>query len=212
MAERARQRQIPLLIASVLLCLWTVVAASGASRTPNLIPLPVACETRDGSFVITPATRIVAEGDVAGAEAAKLIESLSPAMGFRLAQADAASATEQSIRLRIDPSLKDRLGDEGYALDVTPTSIEIRAAASAGLFYGGQTLRQLLPPEILRAEKVDGVRWLVPCVRIADSPRFVWRGLLIDPARHFIPVADFKRFIDVMTLHKFNRLQVHFTD
>ncbi len=91
-------------------------------------------------------------------------------------------------------------------------AVTIRAAAPAGLFYGIQTLRQLLPPAIFSKQKVEGVPWTVPCVRITDHPRFAWRGLLIDPARHFIPVPDVEQYLDAMALHKFNRLQVHFTD
>jgi hexosaminidase len=80
------------------------------------------------------------------------------------------------------------------------------------LFYAVQTLRQLLPPAVYSLQPVTGVDWTVPCVEITDYPRFSWRGLLIDPARHFIPVDDVKRFIDLMALHKFNRLQIHLND
>jgi hexosaminidase len=114
--------------------------------------------------------------------------------------------------LRIDSGLRERLGEEGYELDVTAASVQIRAAGTAGLFYGVQTLRQVLPPAVFRSEKVGGVQWAVPCVQVTDYPRFGWRGLLIDPARHFIGVRDVERFIDAMALHKFNRLQIHFTD
>jgi hexosaminidase len=177
----------------------------------TVIPLPVASEAREGSFVITQATQVIAEGD-ASPESARLVEALAPAMGFILTRAHAAPQDESAIRLRLDPALKGRLGQEGYELDVTTASIEIRAANAAGLFYGVQTLRQLLPPAVFSDPKVDGVAWAVPCVRITDYPRFGWRGLLIDPARHFIPVPDVEKFIDAMALHKFNRLQIHFTD
>jgi hexosaminidase len=177
----------------------------------SIIPLPVACESREGSFAISPSTRVVATGD-ATAEASKLIDLLAPAMGCRLRLVDDATVSGGAIQLRIEASLVDRLGSEGYELDVTTQSIAIRAAGPAGLFYGVQTLRQLLPPAIFSVKSIGGVEWTVPCVRIVDCPRFRWRGLLIDPARHFIPVQDVERFIDVMVLHKFNRLQIHLTD
>ncbi|MEN6335167.1 MAG: beta-N-acetylhexosaminidase, partial [Phycisphaerales bacterium] len=205
-SARKDERRI-LVIAAVLASLWGGVAAGAVS----IIPAPVSCEQREGAFVITSATRVVAEGDAAG-EAAGLVDSLAPATGFRLERGDAASSGSNAINLRIDPAAKDQLGEEGYALNVTAASIELRAAESAGLFYGVQTLRQLLPAAIFGSEKAGGVEWTVPCVRIGDYPRFGWRGLLIDPARHFIPVPDFERFIDAMALHKFNRLQAHFTD
>ena len=119
---------------------------------------------------------------------------------------------DQFIALSLDASLSQKLGAEGYTLNVTAPRIEIAAASPAGLFYGMQTLRQLLPPQVFVPQPVADVAWTVPCLAITDFPRFAWRGLLIDPARHFIPVADFQCFLDAMALHKFNRLQVHLTD
>ncbi len=92
--------------------------------------------------------------------------------------------------------------------------IAIRAATEAGLFYGGVTLRQLLPVEAFGAQPAGQTlpRWTVPCVEIEDAPRFVWRGLLLDVARHYMPVDFVKKFIDLAALHKFNMLQLHLTD
>ncbi|MBN2316124.1 MAG: family 20 glycosylhydrolase, partial [Sedimentisphaerales bacterium] len=174
----------------------------------NIVPMPVSIEERAGVFIIEPSTHVIAEGQAA-IEAAKLIELLAPATGYRLKP---GKRVLNNIQLDIVSSLEDKLGDEGYELEVTEQAIKLRAAKGAGLFYGIQTLRQLLPPAIFTQRKVEGVQWSVPCVHIIDTPRFQWRGLLIDPARHFIPVPDFERFIDLMVLHKFNRLQVHFTD
>jgi len=196
--------------AVVCLCLWAIVATCEASEAPSVIPLPVSMEQRDGSFALTPSTCVVAEGPAAS-EAAKLVDALAPAVGYRL-KLVADSPAKGSIQLKIEPSLQGRLGEEGYELEVTADAVTIRAGAPAGLFYGVQTLRQLLPPAIFSKQKVDGVQWTVPSVRITDYPRFAWRGLLIDPARHFIPVQDVEQFIDTMALHKFNRLQIHFTD
>jgi hexosaminidase len=193
------------------LCLWITVLAGQASETPSIIPLPVSIEPRDGSFLITPSTWVVAE-DRAAAEAAKLIDALAPALGYRLKLVKDPSAVKGGIRLKIEPSLQERLGEEGYDLETSMDAVMIRAGGPAGLFYGIQTLRQLLPPAICSRQKVDGVEWTMPCVHIVDSPRFQWRGLLIDPARHFIPVADVEQFIDTMALHKLNRLQIHLTD
>ncbi len=186
------------------------LAAGADAEEVSVIPRPVSVERSDGVFRLTPATRIVARGS-AWAEAAKLIDALTPATGFVLRGATARQADERAIELKLDEGLSD-LGDEGYTLDVTRAGITLAARRPAGLFYGIQTLRQLLPAAILSETQVDDVTWDVPCVKISDVPRFQWRGLLLDPARHFIPVQDVKRFIDVMALHKFNRLQVHLTD
>ncbi len=193
----------------ILVCLFLVPAINGA-QSAALVPQPVSLEVTDGTFEVGPATRVVASGP-AKTEAGKLIEALSPAMGFRLKLVEGRT-DQNAIVLSLDAALKEQLGTEGYKLNVTPKRIDIRAAEPAGLFYGSETVRQLLPAEVYRPAKVEGVQWSVPCVKITDYPRFGWRGLLIDPARHFIPKKDMLRFIDAMAAHKFNRLQVHFTD
>ncbi|MCX5643440.1 MAG: beta-N-acetylhexosaminidase [Phycisphaerae bacterium] len=207
MSELARRASARILTATVYTSVWVSVAAS---QTMGIIPLPVSIEPGDGSFSITRATCVVAEGPAA-AEASKLVEALAPALGYRLKLVGNLPA-KGTIQVKVEPSLRERLGEEGYELEATTDTVVIRAGAPAGLFYGIQTLRQLLPPAACGRQKVDGVPWSVPCVRIRDFPRFQWRGLLIDPARHFIPVPDVEQFIDTMALHKFNRLQMHLTD
>ncbi len=184
---------------------------SAASAAPAVIPRPVEMQVNEGRFTFFERTRVIAEGEAA-AEARKLVESLEPAFGRRLEFEDGPADRPDSIHLRIDRRLQRELGPEGYRLHVTPERIDMAAAQPAGLFYAGQTLRQLLPPAVYSGEPVEGVEWSVPCVEITDYPRFGWRGLLIDPARHFIPVEDVKRFIDLMAVHKFNRLQIHLND
>ncbi|UCD48964.1 MAG: beta-N-acetylhexosaminidase [Phycisphaerales bacterium] len=186
------------------------LAAGVDAGEPSVIPQPVSVQRREGAFRLTPQTRIVARGP-AWAEASKLIDFLTPATGFVLRGATSRQGDEPAIELTLDRNLSD-LGDEGYTLDVTRGGITIAARRPPGLFYGIQTLRQLLPAAIFSKAKADDVTWDVPCVYITDTPRFQWRGLLLDPARHFISVPDVKRFIDVMALHKFNHLQVHLTD
>ncbi|GAI80908.1 unnamed protein product, partial [marine sediment metagenome] len=151
--------------------------------TVHIIPHPVELEVHDGLFRFTTRTQVLA-GTEAKAEAVKLLDYLKSAMGYRLTLDENSSRVENVIRLQIESSLKEQLGEEGYELEVTTRSIVIRAAGPAGLFYGIQTLRQLLPPAIFNKQKVEPIEWAVPCVRITDYPRFKWRGLLIDPARH----------------------------
>ena len=209
--NRHAHKIMSITIATLCFCLSVVVTGGGAPTTASLIPLPVTIEYGQGAFTITQATRVVAEGDAA-TEAAKLVDALAPAMGFRLKVADDPKAAKGGIRLKTDSTLSGRLGEEGYELDVTAESVVIRAAKPAGLFYGIQTFRQLLPPAVCGSRTIENVEWAVPCVRVTDYPRFQWRGLLIDPARHFIPVREVEKFIDAMALHKFNRLQIHLTD
>ncbi|MCK6501137.1 MAG: family 20 glycosylhydrolase, partial [Nitrospira sp.] len=181
-----------------------------AQSSPGLIPSPVFVERREGSFRFTPNTCVAGEG-VAASEALKLADSLAPAMGFRMKTVARPSGPD-CIALAIDASARERLGEEGYELEVRQERVVIHAAGAAGLFYGVQTLRQWLPTAVFSSQRAEGVTWEVPGVRIVDHPRFGWRGLLVDPARHFIPVRDLERYLDVMAQHKFNRLQIHLTD
>lgn len=101
---------------------------------------------------------------------------------------------------------------EAYRLVASPQRVEITGATPAGVFYGIQTLRQLLPPEIFRHARVEGVRWQAPCVKIEDGPRFAWRGAHMDVARHFMPREFVLKFLDLMALHKLNVFHWHLVD
>jgi hexosaminidase len=106
---------------------------------------------------------------------------------------------DDAITLTLDDA-DTTLGDEGYKLQVTPTRITIRAPNPAGLFYGSRTLQQLL------------ARRPVPALQIVDRPRFVWRGLMLDEARHFFGKEFVKRVIDLLALHKLNVFHWHLCD
>ena len=88
----------------------------------------------------------------------------------------------------------------------------ITAFNKQGLFWGIQTIRQLLPNEILRDAKVEGVEWELPCTNITDKPRFKWRGLMIDYSRTFWSVGQTKKYIDALSYYKMNKLHMHLTD
>jgi hexosaminidase len=190
-------------------CTPTKITSFKIQKT-DIIPIPVSIENRVGFFIFKPTIPVIAD-KYAKAEAAKLVELLAPAMGYRLKLISKARPKARSVKLAINDSLT-QLGDEGYKLDISPAQILIQAKQPAGLFYGIQTLLQLLPVSIFSKTEVNNIVWKVPCLKITDYPRFQWRGLLIDPARHFIPVNDVKKFIDGMAMHKFNRLQMHLTD
>jgi hexosaminidase len=109
---------------------------------------------------------------------------------------------------RIDPALRP----EEYRLRVTPSTVDIVGGDEAGVFYAIQTLRQLLPHSLYRAAVIEPGPWEVPCVEIADAPRFRWRGCMLDVARHFLPKADVLRYVDLLAVHKLNVLHLHLTD
>jgi hexosaminidase len=103
------------------------------------------------------------------------------------------------------------LGEEGYELVVETDGISLHAPRPAGLFHGIQTIRQLLPPAIEAHTQQSGP-WQMDRATIQDIPRFGWRGVVLDVARHFFSVADVKRLIDQMAYYKFNILHIHLTD
>ncbi|HPT26990.1 MAG TPA: beta-N-acetylhexosaminidase [Bryobacteraceae bacterium] len=175
-----------------------------------VIPRPVSAAATSGHFELRPDTVISA--DTGSLQVAQMLSrALSPATGFGFPVFEAKKAKDNAITLAIDVSLA-RLGDEGYLLEVTPRRIVIRAPKPAGVFYGTQSLRQLLPPATFSPSLQRGVEWRIACQRIEDSPRFAWRGVLVDPARHFLPKSDLLRFIDAAAALKLNRIQLHLTD
>lgn len=101
---------------------------------------------------------------------------------------------------------------EGYVLDVTPDGVTITAADVAGVRHAVTTLRQLLPDAGYRQAAPSGTRWLAPVVHVEDAPRFAWRGMLLDVARHFMPKREVLRHIELMSMHKLNTLHLHLAD
>ena len=179
-------------------------------QTPpiSVIPQPSSIKTGRGEFVFTARTGIFA-GRGTRDVAEQLRDALRPATGYPLQITAVPGAN--SISLALDKKLK-RLGLEGYRLSVQKTGIQISAFAPAGLFYGVQTLRQLLPSGIFRRSAVDEMRWTVSAVQIEDVPRFSWRGQHLDVARHFMPKEFVLKFLDLMALHKMNVFHWHLVD
>jgi hexosaminidase len=167
----------------------------------------------EGTFPLSSAT-VVLVNQGTGENGKYLVDLLSSVTGFELKtkQISEQAGEGNGIALLLTPDKGD-LGKEGYALSVTKDRIIISAPTAAGIFYGIQTLRQLLPLEI---EKQNVVReksaWDIPGVEIEDKPRFEWRGLMIDCSRTFWSKTFIKRKIRLMSLYKLNRLHLHLTD
>ena len=194
-------RQLPLLAAFAFTPLISFAA-------PALVPLPASLAEKSGpGFELTATTGFTATGPAAQ-EAGFVAERLRASTGFALP----VSASGAGIVFRLDPTLKTKLGDEGYRLESDAEGVRISAADTAGLFYGGQTLLELLPPEAFSSALVAGKKWTVPAVTIEDEPRFAWRGFMLDESRHFIGASHVKRLLDAMALHKLNRFHWHLTD
>lgn len=192
----------------ILAAMLSIASVAAQAGEPCVVPQPSKLIRKPGEFVIDARTRIVADGDAAPIARA-LRDALAPATGFPLDVVTHGGGN--TLRLSLEPNLV-RLGEEGYDLDVLPDRVEVRAFAPAGLFYGAQTLRQLLPAAIFRKARVEGGAWSLPCVQIEDVPRFGWRGSHVDVVRHFMPKEYVLKHIDLMALHKLNVLHLHLTD
>jgi hexosaminidase len=107
---------------------------------------------------------------------------------------------------------EETIGKEGYYVEVNQKGIQIKANTNAGLFYGWQTVKQLMPAAIYSNKNNPDLVWSLPYVKIMDKPRFGWRGLMLDVSRHFFSKADVKVFIDDMARYKYNRFHWHLTD
>ncbi|MFG2604278.1 beta-N-acetylhexosaminidase [Streptomyces sp. NPDC048514] len=176
----------------------------------DVIPAPLDA-TADGndSFELGPDTGLAAGEGAAGTER-WLRGTLGAATGLPLAPRDAGA--DDVVRLSTDPQVTRELGEEGYRLTVERTGVHLVGGGPAGLFWGAQTLRQLLGPDAHRRAPLPGGRWRLPLVHLRDSPRFGWRGLLLDVARHFMPKEGVLRYLDLMAAHKLNVFHFHLTD
>lgn len=167
------------------------------------MPKPVSVVPNSETFTVAHGVEIHADA-VAMEVARYLADVLRAATGFQLpVRAPSGDAGAGSIRLV--PGITDvQLGREGYELSATESLLTLSAPAPAGLVRGVQTLRQLLAP--------GQAGWTVPGGHIRDYPRFPYRGLMLDVARHFFPVPAVRRLIDLAALHKINHLHLHLTD
>jgi hexosaminidase len=187
------------------------IMANAQTQPIHLIPQPVDVRLGTGAFALTknsiivyddPALRLVADG---------LAEKLNTSTGFALKAKQGKLAAVSGIQLSLNKLPNAQLGKEGYSLLVSPKAVMISVNQSGGLYYGIQTLLQLLPTEI-ESKTVVQRNWSVPAVQITDYPRFGWRGIMLDVSRHFFPKEDVKHYIDDLARMKYNTFHWHLTD
>ena len=208
-------------VSNFALCVvFALIGACGSSDAPapkpvqldaphlGLIPAPSHSNGAVGTFRVAATTDVVFSGGEGAAEVAQyfvdLMKEQRPDLAFRKPQEDSPQSGSIAFVLAADDKGS---GKEAYALSVTPKGVTITARTPAGLFYGAVTLWQLITAEPMQGLSVD-----VPALRINDAPRFAWRGLMLDSARHFQSPEYIKRFIDWMALHKLNVLHWHLVD
>jgi len=189
------------------------VVYAASTNTLSIIPLPQKIELHDGTFKITGTTRVYVNSG-SRATGNYLTGRLRPSTGYPLkisAKFFDSKGIADSILLTTK-NANTNLGPEGYELTVALDSVVIRAPTQAGLFYGVQTLLQLLPSEVFSTNLVSNAVWQIPCVQIEDWPRFKWRGFMLDVSRHFFTKLEVKILLDAMAMQKMNVFHWHLTD
>ena len=178
------------------LCLLIPAAATAAV---SIIPQPQHLQREPGSYRLDARTRVEAPNDARGREiAAFLRDAIRAQTGVAVREGVGTHA----IELKLDPAVQ---GEEAYRLAVTPEQVTISASSDRGLFWGVQTLRQLLP--LSKAAPVE-----IPAVRIEDAPAYAWRGVMLDVSRHFYPVSFIEKQLDLLSYYKINTFHWHLTD
>ena len=185
----------------LFLCILGMCFHAHPILAQSVIPVPLKMEKGTGSFLLSEKTRLYT--NLQGGEA-KLWEKYLKALPVQLKEARKKDR-KQMLFLLITPKTTQLPSPESYTLSVTSQRIEIRATSGAGLFYGMQTLLQLMQPASTGS-------YSVPSVEIEDTPRFAYRGLMLDVSRHFSTKEFIKKQIDALAYYKINRLHLHLTD
>lgn len=179
-------------------------------KSISIIPQPISIEQVEGVFELNKKTKIVyPENTMIQDITSYFKEYIKTAAGFEL---DNGSDEENKNQIIFKFTDDQEIGVEGYFLTVSEEQVIIVANSSNGLFYGVQTLLQLLPPQIYGQQIIENVKWIIPCCTIKDEPRFSWRGMHLDVSRHFFSVEFVKRYIDLIAMHKMNIFHWHLTD
>ena len=183
-----------------------------------LLPYPNEIVTNDQGFLIDQNTVIYAGTSKESQAVAKMFsDRFQKASGWSLVFKNENKVSDNSIHFEITPSINSISDKEGYILDASKDRIVLKAKAASGLFRGLQTFYQLLPDAIVADSVVNDTIatdtfWAVPGTTITDVPEYVYRGAMLDVARHFFSVEDVKRFIDLIAIYKINTLHLHLTD
>lgn len=199
------------LISFLLLCTIEGWSQQNVSAAFNIIPQPVSLKGGDGTFILNHSTTLGLSQDIDNETASILTHALRDYTGFALAVSKSLGANINQVLLVLNKTNDPNLGKEGYHLNVTTGGISISANQPNGLFYGVQTLKQLLPPSP-GLSKLAGSEIGIPAVEITDEPRFEWRSVMLDVSRHFFPKSYIKSLIDQIASYKFNVFHWHLTD
>jgi hexosaminidase len=194
-----------LLVPFAALCLLVSNQKVSAQTEPLISPRPLVLETAKGTFQLSAATQIIAAKSLAK-EALYLKAKLSASAGLNVPVTNSSKAANNKITLLLEKNQSENFGKEGYQLVVNATGVKITANEKAGLFYGTQSLLQLI------TANENGKNTNIPYVTIKDKPRFGWRALMLDEGRHFKGQKAVKQLLDDMAMLKMNVFHWHLTD
>ena len=186
----------------LLLILLLFFIMNVSAQEPAIIPKPAEISIQKGNFVLNQYCTL--QFDASNKELARIAAFFNDYMNEMYGFTIGENTTGKSIQLKLISRLN--LGKEGYLLKVNKNNIVITAASPNGLFYGTQSLKQMLPVE------ADGGELEVQAADIKDQPRFTWRGNMLDVGRHFFPVSFLKKYIDILAMYKINTFHWHLTE
>ncbi len=201
----------------LIVCSFTAGAAEHSTITnPSIVPMPAQMKLKTGKFTIDKQTRLfISSGDTNLIRVAHFFADqlhLAGGPDFKVEEVTKGDKISNAILLTMTQE-ESKLHSEGYELVISPKKADIRASSGAGLFYGIQSLLQLMPAEVCQPNHVVSDRsWDVPCVEIKDYPRYSYRGMHLDVSRHFFPKEFIKRYIDLISMYKMNTFHWHLTD
>ena len=188
--------------------LWLCMEAVAAPTSVSLIPKPEKAEVFEGHFTFRQGKPVSVYCDESAA--ADLLEVL--AEKFKpagIVLEPVSDPKKAQLAFVLDATVKN---GEAYSLRVDKKRIEVRASAYGGLFYGMQTLLQLFPAAIRVPDAVQCADWQIPCIAVEDTPRFGWRGMMLDVSRHFFTKEEVMKYIDELSEYKMNVFHWHLTD
>ena len=200
------QKTISMKLTSILLLVISLlIGCFNQSSYGQIIPYPLHIEKEKGFFTLNEQIPIISPQSLVN-EANMLAEYLETGFG----SSSEIKAEGEGLKLILELSLLDSLGEEGYFLTIAETGLTITAPTTTGVFYGIQSLRQLMPTDFENGDLKNEV--LLPFIEIRDKPRFQWRAFMLDESRHFMGTAVVKRMLDQMALLKMNVFHWHLTD
>ena len=209
----------------IVFALLLLVGISLQAQEISIIPKPAKMDVQNGKFLFNGKV-VICYPVAKDVDFRKVVDNfvveLKETTGVKLAKSTPKkqkSAIGDAVKYgkkgdaHIVIHIDGDMAEEEYKLSVTTKRIDITAAKPAGLFYAFQTLKQLMPRNVMAGVPDESIReWSVPCVEIADEPRFSWRGFMLDEGRHFYGKEEIKKIIDVMAAYKMNRFHWHLTE